>query len=721
MEGKLSFGLLALNLTNFTLENKFIDASIQKGRIPGVSGCLEHTAILSQLIREAKQQKKNLVVTWLDIANAYGSVPHMLIDIALERCHVPATIRELIRSYYSDVQIRFTTEEFTTEWQRVEKGIITGCTLSVVLFALTMTMLVMSVKKETKGPQAATGQLQENTRLFMDDVTTTAETIVQTNHLLEELGNKFEWGRLKVKPEKCRSLVIIKGEPSRRTVVVDQEPITSIMDKSIKYLGKEYNLTLGDAKQNEDTEEKVKAGLKRINKCRIPGKYKCWILQHMLIPRMMWPLTLYNIPASKVLRIEGLLTASLKKWLGLPRSMSKDIMYSTSVKLQLPYKSLSEEVKAAKARSVVTFQTSKDPCIRNSAISIEAGKKWNIAGEVEEAKSRLRLQEIAGIANIGREGIGVNHRQYYSSSNEREKRALIVTTVRQKEEETRRFRIAGLRKQGASTKWEVPDRKMSHKDIITSSETSLKFLVKSVYDLLPTPANKNVWFNTDENRCALCDQPGTLNHILSGCKVALQQGRYKWRHDKVLRELAIWVEEKRRSNNEKPAAKRQKINFVKAGEKKKSAKNSTGATYLSTARDWKLEVDLDKQLKVPGEICITNLRPDMLLISKSTKQLGIIELTVPSEERVEISSELKKNKYAVIEEDGRLKGWKTRVWAVEVGCRGFPASSLSSMLREMGCVGRERKTALKKIGSEAETASHSVWRWSHSKRWGAAR
>ena len=719
VEGKLSFGLLAFKLTNFTMANNYIDASIQKGGIPGVSGCLEHTAVLSQLIREAKQQKKNLVVSWLDIANAYGSMPHTLIQIALRQSHVPEKIRDLIRSYYSDVKIRFTTEEFTTEWQRVEKGIITGCTLSVVLFALTMTMLVLSVRRETKGPQSSTGQEQENTRLFMDDVTTTAGTIVQTNHLLGKLGKKFEWARLKVKPEKCRSLVIIKGEISRRTVVINQEPITSIMDKSIKYLGKEYNLTLEDRKQTEDTEEKVKAGLKRINKCRLLGRYKSWILQHMLIPKMMWPLTLYNIPASKVERMEGLLTASLKKWLGLPRSMSTDIMYSTSVKLQLPYTALSEEVKVAKARSVVTFQTSKDPCIRNAAISVEAGRKWNIAGEVEEAKSRLRLQEIAGIANIGREGLGMNHRQYYSSSSEREKRALIVKTVREKEEETRRFKIAGLRKQGACNKWEVPGRKISHKDIITSSETSLKFLIKSVYDLLPTPANKNVWFNTEENRCALCDQAGTLNHILSGCKVALQQGRYKWRHDKVLRELAYWVEEKKRTNNAKPAEKRQKINFVKAGEKKKSVKNSTEATYLSSSRDWRLEVDLDKQLKVPGEIAVTNLRPDMLLISKSTKQLGIIELTVPSEQRVEISSELKKNKYAVIEEEGRLKGWKTRVWAVEVGCRGFPASSLSSMLREMGCTGRERKTALKKIGWEAETASHSVWRWSHSKQWGA--
>ena len=54
----------------YTLANKYIDTSIQKGGVPGVSGCMEHTVILSQLIREAKAEKKGLVVVWLDTANA---------------------------------------------------------------------------------------------------------------------------------------------------------------------------------------------------------------------------------------------------------------------------------------------------------------------------------------------------------------------------------------------------------------------------------------------------------------------------------------------------------------------------------------------------------------------------------------------------------------------------------------------------------------------------
>ena len=119
---------------------------------------------------------------------------------------------------------------------------------------------------------------------------------------------------------------------------------------------------------------------------------------------------------------------------------------------------------------------------------------------MDDARSRVKLREVAGIANVGKEGLGCNHRQYYSSSSKKEKRAMLVREVREIEEETRRIRMTSLSQQGASPRWEVPEKKLTQRDIIQTSEVSLKFLVKSVYDLLPTPANKNRWFDTDE-RC----------------------------------------------------------------------------------------------------------------------------------------------------------------------------------------------------------------------------
>ncbi len=49
-------------LTKFLLKNNYIDPSIQKGRILGVPGCLEHMEIITQLITEANEGKGDLTV-----------------------------------------------------------------------------------------------------------------------------------------------------------------------------------------------------------------------------------------------------------------------------------------------------------------------------------------------------------------------------------------------------------------------------------------------------------------------------------------------------------------------------------------------------------------------------------------------------------------------------------------------------------------------------------
>ena len=719
IEGKLFWKLKADKVTSFIMKNKFIDGSIQKGGIPGVSGCMEHTAVLSHLIAEAKKQKQNLVSTWLDIANAYGSMSHLLIQTALQRAHVPEDVQEIVKSYYNMVEIRFTTKNFTTQWQRVEKGIVTGCTLSVILFATSMTMLLSSTKRETKGPVTVSGQQQENARLYMDDVSTTARSITQTHHLLEEISRFFSWARLTVKPEKCRVLVIEKGVAVNKPVVWNNQEITSVLQKPIRYLGKEYNYSLTDQKQMQETLKKTKDSLRKIERTYIAGKHKAWMVQNMLIPRLMWPLTIYSFPQSRVEEIEGKITSHIKKWLGIPKAMSSELMYARSAVIQLPYSSLVEEVKVSRVRTKVTLETSKDDCVRNADINLDAGRKWKVSAAIEEARSKLQLQEIAGIANVGREGLGLRHRQYYSKSTDRERKKLVVQKVREAEEERRLVKIGELSKQGRSLKWQVQQRCIKDADMRRTSEAAFQFVFKAVYDLLPTPQNKNLWFRTDQHNCHLCGGIGTLDHILSGCKISLTQGRYRWRHDKVLRELGYWVDEKRKSINNMPLKKRSWTKFIKAGEKGKKPQSNIQDSMLKDARDWKLRVDLPgSQLRIPEHIAATLQRPDMILTSDAVKRLIIIELTVPTEDRVEVSTELKRVKY----EDGVAtaagkKGWKTTIMTVEMGCRGFPAYSMVRLLKELGYQGKQKKEILMKLRTITEEASLYIWKTSQCKTW----
>lgn len=81
---------------------------------------------------------------WQDPTNTYGSIPHKLVETALERHHVPSKIRHLILDYDHSFNLRITV---TLEWHRLEKGIIT-----VILCTVVMNMLVKSAKVECRGP-----------------------------------------------------------------------------------------------------------------------------------------------------------------------------------------------------------------------------------------------------------------------------------------------------------------------------------------------------------------------------------------------------------------------------------------------------------------------------------------------------------------------------------------------------------------------------------------
>ena len=267
----------------------------------------------------------------------------------------------------------------------------------------------------------------------MDDINSTTETVPQMRYLLSSTDSKLKWADLSARAKKCRSLVIIKGKVKKKLLKIGGEAITPIQEQPIKCLGKEYNVKLNERDQIDFITRTVVADLKKIDRCKLPGRYKAWIVQHMMMPRLMWPLSIYNVPMTTVEWLQTKITAALKRWLKLPKSLSEACFYSKSAKLKLPYASLTEEFKVAKARNLVTFQESRDECVKNAEIVVDGGKKANTSNAVEEAKSRLRVQELVGVPNKGKEGLGMKRRQYYSTSTSKEKRNMIVKAVRDKE------------------------------------------------------------------------------------------------------------------------------------------------------------------------------------------------------------------------------------------------------------------------------------------------
>ena len=103
-----------------------------------------------------------------------------IVEETLKRYHVPEKVKKLIKEYYKQFFIRFTYSKGTTKWQQLEKGIITGDTISVILFSSAINLIVKSAEKECKGPVMKSGVRQPPAKAFMDDLTIATTHTVQT-------------------------------------------------------------------------------------------------------------------------------------------------------------------------------------------------------------------------------------------------------------------------------------------------------------------------------------------------------------------------------------------------------------------------------------------------------------------------------------------------------------------------------------------------------------
>ena len=131
--GQTFFSLISKRLeTHFIRDNKFINNSIQTGCMEKVTGCWKHLSMISHAQKVERTQKSTLVTVWLDIANAYGSIPHKLIVFDLFRYDIAPQWIRLVENYYKGIFSKWFSESATSAWHRHQLGIFAGCTLSII-------------------------------------------------------------------------------------------------------------------------------------------------------------------------------------------------------------------------------------------------------------------------------------------------------------------------------------------------------------------------------------------------------------------------------------------------------------------------------------------------------------------------------------------------------------------------------------------------------------
>ena len=204
---KIYAATIAKRITSWAIDGDVINTA-QKGFLL-YEGCFEHTFLLRSCLEDARRRKKKIGVAWLDLENAFGSVPteHLLGSME-EGCTL-----EAVRDIYTGSTTRVKIGKVQTDVVECRRGVKQGCPLSPILFDLAMEQLVSGLEGENNFGHDVAGGEKVAVLAYADDLCLMADSSERLQEMLNRTKEFADWARLKFRPNKCATLMINNRAP----------------------------------------------------------------------------------------------------------------------------------------------------------------------------------------------------------------------------------------------------------------------------------------------------------------------------------------------------------------------------------------------------------------------------------------------------------------------------------------------------------------------------
>ncbi len=234
---KLFSGIMAARLTDVAVKHSWISPE-QKGFLPGVRGIQEHTQLLQMLVDAAKKQRHltggELSITWLDLRNAFGSIPHRYLTELFNSLPIPPRLRELFIDIYTNNRTAFILGKSTVEVS-LTTGVRQGDALSAAVFLLAAEPLVRAAK-QSRGITAYGGTAK--TSSFADDMAVISSKWQHQQPILDILAETASTLGMEFNAGKCVNLSYISGEVADVLLLINGERLRCLKESEREeYLG----------------------------------------------------------------------------------------------------------------------------------------------------------------------------------------------------------------------------------------------------------------------------------------------------------------------------------------------------------------------------------------------------------------------------------------------------------------------------------------------------
>ena len=415
--------------------------------------------------------------------------------------------------------------------------------------------------------------------------------------------------------------------------------------------------------------------------------------------------------------LEKKVSLFIRKRLKIHLSTTDICLYSPISPCPMPLKSLTNVLRSSKISGHLVLRDSKHPLVSSANPNIQAGL-WDAKTSSSIAEAELNFLKMRGPANFSQQGVGIIKALQIPPKQSHAYRKLVSSTSQKIKEEQDTDRALKLKLQCHWMSWQnYVQNNLSWKNILALPPNLLSFCISSTYNVLPSPSNLRRWNTENDPSCTLCGkQLCTIAHILGACKFSLEQGRFTFRHDSVLSYLVSVINAFLKEVKPVKSKKSNNIHFIKSGTKPPKTKtNPTGIFHL--ASDWVLISDLGPKYVFPFQIALTELRPDIVIFSKALRRVVLLELTCPCEENMTTWHATKLSKYSTLLEAIRNNKWYVDLFAVEVGARGYPSTSVKRALQKLGFSNRLSNKTVKTLGRISMECSFFIWIHRNTKEW----
>ncbi|CAM4569022.1 unnamed protein product [Lepidochelys olivacea] len=169
-------------------------------------GCYEHNLVLQTTIEMARRARRQCMVVWLDLTDAFGSMPHHHIFAMLQEFGMPENFLCVIREVHEGGSTTIRSVEGETAEIPIRSGVKQGCPLSPIIFNLTMEPLLRAISNGTDGFNLHGERV--SVLAYADELVLTADDPENLQRMLDATSRAADWMGLRFNAKKCATLHI---------------------------------------------------------------------------------------------------------------------------------------------------------------------------------------------------------------------------------------------------------------------------------------------------------------------------------------------------------------------------------------------------------------------------------------------------------------------------------------------------------------------------------